>query len=76
MKVPCIFLLFFITMATVYGQPVPLTAPEAKVFVEAVDSIDFPTVTVYFRVLDLNSDTPYTLVDKNEVSIAENGSLR
>ena len=51
----------------------PLAPPEAKVFVEAVDSIDFPTVTVYFRYLDLNPDTPFRSVDENMVSLGEDG---
>ena len=45
---------------------------EVKVYVEAVDSIDFPTVTAFFRVLDLNPDKPYTKVEEGQVKI--NGS--
>jgi len=46
---------------------------EVKVFVEAVDSIDFPTVTVFFRVLDLNPDTPYAQVQESQVSVGGEG---
>ena len=45
---------------------------EVKVYVEAVDSIDFPTVTAFFRVLDLNPDKPYSKVEEGQVKI--NGS--
>ena len=51
----------------------PVTPPEAKVFVEAVDSIDFPTITVYFRYLDLNPDTPFRSVEEGMVSLSEEG---
>jgi hypothetical protein len=69
-----VFLVSFCTCTGLSGQTIPAAPPEAKIYVEAVDSIDFPTVTVYFRVLDLNPDTPYTLVDENEVVIKEDGS--
>jgi hypothetical protein len=49
-------------------------APRPSVVVEAVDSIDFPTMTVYFRVLDLNPETPYREVTADEVSLAEEGA--
>ncbi len=43
---------------------------EVKVYVEAVDSIDFPTVTAFFRVLDLNPDKPYVKVEEGQVKIS------
>lgn len=50
--------------------------PAPTVVVEAVDSVDFPFVTVYFRVVDLRPDSPAELVlDQAQVSVTEGSAL-
>jgi len=62
--------MWLVLAGLVAAQTVPVP-PEAKVFVEAVDSIDFPTITVFFRYLDLDPDTPFRTIDESAVTLEE-----